>query len=83
MKDEDVTVLEKVKDSFFMFSVIKVAGTSEKSSQRNHRLPALLENTDCLLASHSFLFSEKFAFICLFLHCFLVFVLCLLKTALL
>ena len=57
-----------------MFWLIRVAGTLEKSSQWNCQLPALLENTDCLLANHRFSFSEKFAlYFLIFALCFLVF----------
>ena len=38
----------KGTDGFFVFRAIKVTGTLEKSSQRNRRSPALLENTGFL-----------------------------------
>ena len=38
----------KGKDGFFIFNAIKVTDTLEKSSQRNRRSPALLENTGFL-----------------------------------
>ena len=71
---------------FFFFNVLshKSSRHFEKSNQQNRQSPALLENTDCLLANCRFSFSEEFALsFLIFALCFLVFVLCLLKTALL